>query len=333
MVGTVQFGALAACIVLFVPMGLAGYHLSRNKMMFFSGALFISLAIGVHLTPYFPSVTNFVSSFSSSVVLENRSSCISFLHEIVWDVQPSIKVDEKTQLLSNVSSEKSWTWEKSAPVIACGFQKLGPSDASDLLNESWVVVAGDSQARLFVLSLMGGYLFKRHSDYQTVIEKIGVKLDFVWAPYTANLTNLLMEYKRNRQYPDVLVMGTGLWDMLHINNASDYGVSLGNDGPVTGSISIQSPHIFWLGMPTLIKSVLNTEEKREKMNFAVRNAYERELFESKLLRQNGGPLLLLNINSLSLNCGGRCTVDGTHYDGAVYEAAIHVMLNESQQRL
>ncbi|XP_026399292.1 uncharacterized protein LOC113295158 [Papaver somniferum] len=157
MVGTVQFGALAARIVLFVPMGLAGYHLGRNKIMFFSGALFISLAVGVHLTPYFPSVTNFASSFSSSIVLENRSSCISFLHEIVWDVQPIIKVDKKTQLLSNVSSgfEKSWTWEKSTPVFACGFQKLGPSDASDLLNGSWVVVAGDSQARLFVLSLMG----------------------------------------------------------------------------------------------------------------------------------------------------------------------------------
>ncbi|RZC74910.1 hypothetical protein C5167_050391 [Papaver somniferum] len=298
---------------------------------------------------------------------KNHSSCISFLHEIVWDVQPIIEVDEKTQLLSNVSSdfEKSWTWAKSTPVIACGFQKLGRSDASDLLNGSWVVVAGDSQARLFVLSLMGlilepsemelvrGDLFKRHSDYKTVIEKIGVKLDFVWAPYTANLTNLLMEYKRNRQYPDVFVMGTGLWDMLHINNASDYGVSLGlvrqlvmllpfssefrNDGPVTGSISIQSSHMFWLGMPTLIESVLNTEEKREKMNFAVRNAYARELFESKLLRQNGGPLLLLSISSLSQNCGGRCTVDGMHYDGAVYEAAIHVMLNalliESQQRL
>ncbi|RZC87896.1 hypothetical protein C5167_004074 [Papaver somniferum] len=369
MVGTVQFGALAACIVLFVPMGLAGYHLSRNKILFFSGALFISLAVGVHLTPYFPIVTNYVSSFSSSLVLENHTSCISFLHEIVWDhhVQQPImnKVDEKP---SNVSSGfvNSWTWAKSTPVIACGFQKLGRSDASDLLNGSWVVVAGDSQARLFVLSLLElvlepsemelarGDLFKRHSDYQTVIEKIGVKLDFVWAPYTANLTNLLMEYKRNRRYPDVLVMGTGLWDMLHINNASEYGVSLGlarqlvmmllpfssefgNDGPVTGSISIQSPHMFWLGMPTLVESMLNTEEKREKMNFSVRNAYERELFKSKLLRQNGGPLLLLDINSLSGNCGGRCTVDGMHYDGAVYEAAIHVMLNallvESQQRL
>ena len=42
-----QAGVVAACVVLFVPMGLAGWHLSRNKVLFFSGALFISLAVGV----------------------------------------------------------------------------------------------------------------------------------------------------------------------------------------------------------------------------------------------------------------------------------------------
>ncbi|OVA01525.1 PC-Esterase [Macleaya cordata] len=364
MLGTVQFGALAACIVLFVPMGLTGYHLSRNKMLFFSGALFITLAVGVHLTPYFPSITNFMSSLSSVVVLENQNSCISFLNEIIWDVKP-ISVAGQATVNVSLNFEESWTWAKSTPVIACGFQKLSRSDASDLLNGSWVVVAGDSQARLVVLWLLNfvlepskmemirGDLFKRHSDFQTVIEEIGVKLDFVWAPYPANLTNLLLEFKQKRRYPDVLVMGSGLWHMLHVTNASDYGVSLGlvrksvmsllpvssefgDDGPVTGSISIRSPHMFWLGVPTLIASMLNTEEKREKMNFAMTAAYERELYDSKLLLQNGGPLLLLDIRSLSRNCGARCTVDGMHYDGAVYEAAIHIMLNalliESQER-
>ncbi|KAB2599579.1 pre-mRNA-splicing factor CWC22 [Pyrus ussuriensis x Pyrus communis] len=42
--GAVQLGVLAACVVVLVPMAMAGYHLSRNKMLFFSGALFITLA-------------------------------------------------------------------------------------------------------------------------------------------------------------------------------------------------------------------------------------------------------------------------------------------------
>ncbi|KAJ4974330.1 hypothetical protein NE237_007504 [Protea cynaroides] len=304
MVGGVPFGVFAACIVLFVPMGLAGWHLSRNKMLFFSGAFFITLAICVHLTPYFPSISDFVSSLSS-VMIENRDSCISFLHEIVWDVKP-IRVSEA--LMNNSRYEESWAWAESTPVIACGFQKLSRSDASDLLNGSWIVVAGDSQARLVVLSLLNlvmgpgevesvrGDLFKRHSDYRAVIDEIGLKLDFVWAPYNRNLSNLLIDFKRNHQYPDVLVMGSGLWHMLQVTDASDYSASLGlvrrsvvslmpvspeygNEGSLSGSISIRSPPMFWLGMPTLVNSMLNTEKKKLKMNSAMCDAYDRELYE------------------------------------------------------
>lgn len=199
-----------------------------------------------------------------------------------------------------------------------------------------------------------GDLFKRHSDYRVVVEEIGLRLNFIWAPYTRNLTDLVVEFKRKRQFPDVLVLGSGLWHMLHVTDASDYGASLGlvrksvvshlpispelgTDGSVTGSISIRSPHMFWLGMPTLINSMLNTEEKREKMNSLIIDAYDRELHESKLLRQSGGPFLLLDFRSLSRYCGAHCTVDGMHYDGVVYEAVVHIILNalliESQQQL
>lgn len=197
-------------------------------------------------------------------------------------------------------------------------------------------------------------LFKRHSDYQIVVDEIGMKLDFIWAPYATNLTDLIISFKRKRNYPDVLVMGSGLWHMLHFTNASNYGISLrqlrssvvsllpispelGEDVPVMGSVSVRSPHLFWIGIPTLINSMLNTEEKREKMTDALRVAYDTALRRSKLLRQSNGPLLLLDVQSLSWNCGVRCTEDGMHYDGAVYEAAIHIMLNalliESHQKL
>ncbi|KAK6942500.1 hypothetical protein RJ641_027877 [Dillenia turbinata] len=329
---SVQLGVLAACIVLFVPMGLAGWHLSRNKMLFFSCALFIMLAVGVHLTPYIPSISNFVSSIAA---VKDRDSCISFLHDVIWDFKSSNLRDEII----------SWGWGESEQVASCEFQKLGRYDASDLLNGSWVVVAGDSHARLIVLSLLNlvldleamdsvkSDLFKRHSDYQIMIDGIGMKLDFIWAPYVRNLTDLFLRFKKERVCPNVLVMGSGLWHMLHVTDASDYGDSvrllknsilsflpvspeLGNDGP------IRSPHLFWLGMPVLINAILNTEEKREKMTDKMLAAYEREIYDCKLLRQSGGPFLLLDIHSLSQKCGPRCTDDGMHYYAVVYEAAV-----------
>ncbi|KAH7533966.1 protein ALTERED XYLOGLUCAN 9 [Ziziphus jujuba] len=364
MLGAIQLGVLAACVVVLVPMGMAGYHLSRNKMLFFSGALFITLAVGVHLTPYFPSVSDFVSTVSSVVVIDNRRSCISILHDVVWDVTHSPNFDPVNN--NSVNYDKAWGWTSSSRVSACGFQKLGRSDVSDLLNGSWVVVAGDSQARFVALSLLNLILdsdgiesvkrdlFKRHSDYQIVVGEIGMRLDFIWAPYTTNLTDLVVGFKRNRNYPDVLVMGSGLWHMLHFTNASDYGASLrelrdsvvsllpfspelGMDGPVEGSVPVRSPHLFWIGIPTLINSMLNTEAKRERMTDTMRVLYDRELRKSKLLRQSGGPLLMLDIESLSWNCGVRCTVDGMHYDVPVYDAAVQIMLNalliESHQKL
>ncbi|KAL6225719.1 hypothetical protein ACLB2K_004568 [Fragaria x ananassa] len=300
MIGAVQLGLVAACVVVLVPMGMAGYHLSRNKMLFFSGALFITLAIGVHLTPYFPSVTDFVTSV---VVFQNRrDSCLSHLHDVVWDVTP----DNST---ASLTYHKSWAWDaSSSSVSACGFQKLARFEAADLLNGSWVAVAGDSQARLVAVSLLNlvldpermdkirSDLFKRHSDYQIVVDEIGM------------------------------------------SRAASLVSSSEHEEAATGSVLARPPpHLFWIGMPTLINSMLNSEEKRDKMTDALRAAYDEQLRQSNLVRQSSGPFLLLDVESLSWNCGVRCTEDGMHYDMPVYEAALHIMLNalliESHQKL
>uniref|UniRef100_A0A1J3FXE0 Pmr5/Cas1p GDSL/SGNH-like acyl-esterase family protein n=1 Tax=Noccaea caerulescens TaxID=107243 RepID=A0A1J3FXE0_NOCCA len=369
MLGAIHFGVLAACFVLFVPMAMAGWHLSRNKMLFFSGALFISLAVCVHLTPYFPSVSDIVASVSSVVVYDNRISCINEVNQVVWDVKPRPNPESiRRQNGSKLDYfEKNWDWMKSRKVLSCEFQKLDRLDVSELLNGSWVVVAGDSQARFVALSLLNlvlgsdseamesvkSDLFRRHSDYNIVVKEIGMKLDFVWAPYEKDLDDLVVSYKKRNKYPDVVIMGSGLWHMLHVNNASDFGswlkqlsshveslVPISTKEQEGGRGSVvpgRSMHLFWIGMPVLINGMLNTDEKKEKMSDTVWHEYDRSLGESKILRQMGGPLILLDIQSFTWNCGPQCTLDGMHYDPAVYDAAVHVMLNalliESHQTL
>ncbi|KAF4360416.1 hypothetical protein F8388_002724 [Cannabis sativa] len=99
-------------------------------------------------------------------------------------------------------------------------------------------IAGDSQSRFFALSLLGlvmkpqvvesvkSDLFRRHNDYWTKVDEIGMRLDFVWAPYNSNLNDLVTAFKKNRKSPNVLIMGSGIWHMLRVTNESNCGVSL-----------------------------------------------------------------------------------------------------------
>ncbi|XP_020180095.2 protein ALTERED XYLOGLUCAN 9 [Aegilops tauschii subsp. strangulata] len=341
-----QVGVLAACVVLFVPMGLAGWHLSRNKVLFFSGALFVSLAVGVHLSPYLPSLPHLlVSSFHpirpAAPSSSSSASCISVLHRVSWaDAEPH-------------GGGRAWSWPPSL-AATCGFARLTRDDASTLLNGSWVMVAGDSQARLLVLALLRllldpaaaaaaePELFRRHSDYHAAVPARGISVDFIWAPFESNLTRLLREDLRLApRTPDVLVLGSGLWHMLHVTEASQYGDALASIADAANSLRsplpVPPPHMFWLGLPRLVNPMLNTDAKKEHMNDTMLQAYDREVDERCILRRDGGPFRLLDVGKLTRGCEQQCTADGMHYNGVVYDAVMHIMLNalviESQQRI
>lgn len=349
-----QLGVLVVSMLLIVFMIMESRHLSRNHLLFFCSASFVTLAVVVYLSP----------SLTSFVLFDHyRDSCTDFVNEIVWDFKPKTDGFLDVKNATSESYDKNWNWVRSGKVSACDFRKFSKSDVSHLLNGLQVVVAGDSEAQLFVVSLlhlvldkehmdsMSGDWFKRQSDYKLVIDEIDMTLDFIWAPYESNLTNFIKQYKDKRSCPDVLVMGSGLWHLLHVNNASDYGSHLqllrnsvlsvlpcfegpGINHTVTYSALIRSAHLFWLGMPVLVNEMLN-QAKREKVIDGMCYAYERAVEESKLLQQAGGPFVLLDIKSLTQNCGSTCTIDGIHYDTAVYDALVHIMLNalliETQQ--
>ncbi|KAK3153186.1 hypothetical protein QOZ80_2BG0168960 [Eleusine coracana subsp. coracana] len=343
-----QAGVVAACVVLFVPMGLAGWHLSRNKVLFFSGALFISLAVGVHLSPYLPSLPHLLAaSFflphpggtPSSAYSSASSSCVPFLHRVSWS--------------DSAATGRTWAWPPSL-ASTCGFARLSRDEASLLLNGSWVMVAGDSQARLLVLALLRLLLdpaaaaaaepdlFRRHSDYRATVPARGISVDFVWAPFESNLTRLFREDLRLApRVPDVLVLGSGLWHMLHVTDAASYGDALASVTAAANSLRsplpVPPPHMFWLGLPRLVNHMLNTEAKRAHMNDTMLRSYDREVDQRGLLRGNGGPCMLLDVGKLTQGCGQQCAADGMHYNGEVFDAVLHIMLNalviESQQRI
>ncbi|KAL2613617.1 hypothetical protein R1flu_025309 [Riccia fluitans] len=250
-------------------------------------------------------------------------NCISRLHELVWrDGEPK---ELGVSTGGNVSTFRDFDWELSGRVAdACNFQKLSSEEMVELFKGTWIVVAGDSQLRFFFLSLLDLLMpdsnpiverpMERHTSYEHFWEEENIRLQYVWAPFSVNLTELVVEYRRNFTYPDVLVMGAGLWHMLHLTNSTDYGKSLSllqsallslfpspssrNSVYTWSNETLQVPHMFWLNAPTLISSMLNTEMKRERMTAETCERYEEELRRSKLIRPEG-PMTLVNMKRLS----------------------------------
>ncbi|EFJ24006.1 hypothetical protein SELMODRAFT_415327 [Selaginella moellendorffii] len=334
-------GLLAASIVVFAPLAMAGWHITRNRVLFFSTIFFIILAAAVHILPYAPSLSRLVSSFHStisSLVLSSSSSpssnlgCLHSLYAInFFDDSDD---EEKIRW--------AWTRKRSAAISACKFRELHREEALEFLSGTWIVVAGDSQARYFLLSLLEllledpaplrSQLFKFHSDFSHTLEDEHLRVDFFWAPYAANLTSKLLELQHSgngsgssarSRSPDVIIAGAGLWHMLHVSDPSDYGASLRD--LAAAARSLRAPHLFWLNLPVLVPGLLNTAAKREKMTAPLLSRYDEELGRSNLTLP-GGDFRVLDVKEVSSLCGRGCTGDGMHYASAVYGALVQIML-------
>ncbi|KAJ3682012.1 hypothetical protein LUZ60_014585 [Juncus effusus] len=301
---------------------MSSRRLTRRNLLFLTSSFLISFLLFLRL-PFSPS-------------LPSSYHCISYLHNISWSQFPS----------------SSWSWDKSVP---CIFRRFSRGDSSEILRGGWILVAGDSQARLMVLALLRVLLepdkvasvepdlFKRHSDYHIEIHDRDIKIDFIWAPYESNITHLLQEILLTPRYPNILILGSGLWHMLHFTNPKQYGNSLSQIkqsanlllDPFDPSDPFR-PKLFWLGLPNLVNSLLNTNEKKQRMNSTILRAYERETERRDILEREDGPFFLIDFGGLSKGCGIRCTLDGMHYDRTVYEAAVNILLNsivyESRRR-
>ncbi|XP_075507314.1 protein ALTERED XYLOGLUCAN 9-like [Primulina tabacum] len=341
-------------------MGATDWQFSLEKILISSCAIFFIVVATINLIPYFPSVSyNFPTSSSDKPVPSpsvsdliptnssgsihvpavasplHRDTCVSFLHSIRYKSSAS----ECRKAGACKDKKYSWEWIQSNRVSECGFHRVQKSEASALINGSWIVVAGDSECRLTYISLLEvfvGYeeinrvkvdFIYQHGNYVKTVDDIGLKMDFLWRPFVSDLKELILDFNKTKRYPDLIIMGAGIWEMLYVNKAPDYGLKLealrdSNSGFLEGGMPV-----FWLGMPTLVNSKLNTELKRARLTDYVRRMYDDALRGSKILQQSGGPMFLLDLRLLSDLCGADCAADGMHYEEFVHDVVVQIMLN------
>lgn len=316
---------------------MAGCGVHRSRTFSFCLAVSILLAATLHLLEYLPAFPWASGNWSPVPVF---AQCQTHLYDLNWKVNRSEMA---------AADHAAWSWAGSSPPEPCHFQRMGRDDVTELLRGKRVLVAGDSQARLFLLALLELQvpnvdairpdLFKRHSGYKFVWEPEEIVFDFVWAPYVANITNALKDASNQGVLPDLIVLGAGLWDMLHITNDTDYvqGLSELREAITatrqsvalmkSGAVETQDvPHVFWVNIPTLIPHLLNTEAKRTRMTTKKCWAYNEAVQRSRILYPEG-PAMLIDMRNLSSRCGEECTADGMHYNDAVYQAAAQIALN------
>ncbi|XP_073152527.1 protein ALTERED XYLOGLUCAN 9-like [Henckelia pumila] len=345
-------------------MGTTDSQFNLDKILVSSCAIFFILVVTINLIPYFPfiaynfptnssgtlpvpspSVSDYLpTNFSGSIRVPtaasplHRDTCVSFLHSIRY--KSSANGCQKEGGTCKDKKQYSWDWIQSNRVSeSCGFHRVHKSEASVLVNGSWIVVAGDSECRLTYISLLEVFVGSeemnrvkvdftyQHGNYFKTVDGIGLKMDFLWRPFVSDLTELMWEFNKTKRYPDLIILGAGIWEMLYVNKAPDYGrklealresylATLGGGMPV-----------FWLGMPTLVNPKLNTEMKRARLTDGVRRMYDDALGGSRILRQSGGPMFLLDLRLLSDLCGADCAADGMHYEEFVHDAAVQILLN------
>ncbi|KAK3262203.1 hypothetical protein CYMTET_28926, partial [Cymbomonas tetramitiformis] len=118
----------------------------------------------------------------------------------------------------------AWAWPKQL-ARKCGVQSLDHSNASRLLQDKWIALVGDSVTRflyaafLRLLTTTGDEQIRfRHQSFEHEMP-CNVRLSFTWAPYPENITAQVEDWQATGMQPDALILGGGLWPILHIGRA------------------------------------------------------------------------------------------------------------------
>lgn len=226
-----------------------------------------------------------------------------------------------------------WQWTSEA-VRKCGAERIGQQAAQGMLGKHWFVMAGDSIARLAFGALLRHLsndgtqqMVFGHQDFEYELP-CGIRASFFWAPYADNVSSLVEGWSSAGAVPDVLVMGTALWHMLHVGVPQDYGNKLSNLANALSRLESQNRHavdMFWFSVTRIEPSKLRTEEKRRQMTVANVAKYNHQIIVSDIL--NAAEVHVVDMHALTGSCGQSCTADGVHFSNATYNVAIQVVLN------
>ena len=233
-----------------------------------------------------------------------------------------------------ICSNPLWGWDVSPSSELCRFSYRDAKNLQHSLQRRNITFVGDSILRHLYHASCRQLGDKTAGAYNTSMEKWSdfsrqyadnVQMEFRWAPYVSNLTNVLDRIELERS-PDLVVVGGGAWDRLHTYNTIDEQTTLDH----ALALLLQELDrlkdfvpVVWV-VPTTINSwALTSDEKKA-------NIREDQMVEFReLYRQKGINDAVSFVLDGTLFTAGRVeeSYDGVHYPLYVYDVGAQILAN------
>lgn len=273
----------------------------------------------------------------TEVTFDYGDQCSLLLNSGGWVQVPYVRCESSTRSVATCGPNHANSWQWGPQGRQCGAARLNTLQARHVLQQKWIVMAGDSITRFLFAALLrlladdDEQIVFGHRDFEYTLPG-NIRASFIWAPYTANITSRITQWTHGSEQPDYIIISTGLWHMLHVGDPEGYKsaiLQLGNlsDGLVNKQRCDVQMH--FLSITEVFPPKLKTDEKKQALTLQRVDEYNQCILDSHMLLP-AGPFGLVDMHHLTRGCGPDCTHDGLHYSNTTYDAALQIWANSLQ---
>jgi len=236
-----------------------------------------------------------------------------------------------------------WAWKDQPSRTHCRFGHRNEARLKKALSRRQVVFVGDSMTRYIYHASMRAMGITNSGEYDATGPKHAdisntlwgtTPIDFKWAPLATDQLISLKEINRQatgsagNKHPDLIVLGGGAWDRLHVyasdEDRQSHAATLKELAKeMQKAQDSYGSAVVWFIPTTINSQALNTEEKRDHMREedmeAMRAVYARNGILSSSSFVIDGPAFTSSRASE--------IYDGVHYPIDVYSAGAQILFN------
>jgi hypothetical protein len=230
-----------------------------------------------------------------------------------------------------------WGWEAAPSASQCRVVARDAKSLLKTLKHRNVTFVGDSVIRHLYHATCRQVGDKSAGSYNTTVSKWtdfsrkykSAAMEFRWAPFVNELTTTIQTIQRDKEKPDLVVLGGGAWDRLHRygtqsdREAFERNVTLlAKEMKTLNTLGVP---IAWV-IPTTINSWALSDEKNSKRE----NIREDQMADVRALYGKKGVLDSASflIDGPSFTAGRVAeSYDGVHYPFSVYDAGAQILAN------